>query len=78
MKIKYIVQFIDFIASLQKSEIKFDDFVPYIQELFISNLKTIQARKYADLLIQFDKSKYLEYCCKTDPLPSNIDYYKSL
>ena len=57
-----------------------DEFIPYIQELYKLNLGSIDSRKYADLLILYcdDKNKFTDYCCKTDPLPSNIDYYKSL
>ena len=79
MKDKYLSEFVDYITLLKekKTEIDFNKFIEYVEDLFKSNLKTINSRKYGELLIQIDKSK-LEYCCKLDPLPSNIDYYKSL
>lgn len=79
LKDKYLSEFVDYIILLKekKTEIDFNKFIEYIEDLFKSNLKTINSRKYGELLIQIDKSK-LEYCCKLDPLPSNIDYYKSL
>jgi hypothetical protein len=79
LKDKYLSKFVDYIILLKekKTEIDFNKFIPYIEDLFKSNLRTVISRKYAELLIQIDKSK-LDYCCKLDPLPSNIDYYKSL
>lgn len=79
LKEKYIEAFVDYIALLKEKETEIDytEFIPYIEDLFKSHLGTITARKYAELLIKIDKSK-LEFCCKSDPLPSNIDYYKLL
>ena len=74
LKSKYVVAFVDFIATT--SEIA--DYATYIEELFRANLETVKSRKYAELLIKLDPEKYKAYCCKVDPLPSNIDYYNSL
>ena len=75
------IDFIDFIISLKDEKLQLElieEFVELIKELFISNLKTTKAKKYAELLIKYNKDEYLKYCCEIDPLISNIDYYKSL
>ena len=81
-KHKYIISFIDYYNTILNTtydtqELK-NELIPHIKNLFISNLKTTNAKKYAKLLITLDKKEYFEYCCKTDPLISNIDYYKTL
>ena len=75
LKNKYIVSFVDYLISL--TEFDLSEFKDYIQELFKNNLGSINTRKYAEALIKIDKNN-AEFCCKYDPLPSNIDYYKSL